>query len=88
MVSGTGANPPHVLLVDDCVPVRDLYELALAPAFAVRTASRGVDGLAIAMTEHPDVVILDVLMPGMDEWEMCVAINSNPRSRAPRPEDS
>lgn len=71
-------EPPHLLLVDDCIPVRDLYELALEPSFQVVTASRGTDGLAIAMTERPDVVVLDVLMPGLDGWETCAAIKSNP----------
>ena len=70
--------PPHLLLVDDCVAVRDLYELALAPTFEVSTANRGVEGVALAMTEHPDVVVLDVLMPGMDGWETCAVLKSNP----------
>jgi CheY-like chemotaxis protein len=73
-------SPPRLLLVDDCVAVRDLYELALEPSFQVSTANRGVEGLALAMTEHPDVVVLDVLMPGMDGWETCAAIKSNPRT--------
>ena len=73
-------SPPRLLLVDDCVAVRDLYELALEPSFQVSTANRGVEGLALAMTEHPDVVVLDVLMPGLDGWETCAAIKSNPQT--------
>jgi CheY-like chemotaxis protein len=68
------------LLVDDCAPVRDLYELALQPIFRVTTASRGTDGLTRAMMEHPDVVVLDVMMPGLDGWETCVALKSNPHT--------
>jgi CheY-like chemotaxis protein len=79
-ISAHRSKRPHLLLVDDCVPVRDLYELALAPSFQVQTAGRGVDGLVIAMTEHPDVVVLDVVMPGLDGWETCAAIKGNPHT--------
>ena len=71
-------NPPRLLLIDDCVPIRDLYELVLTPAFQVVTASRGTEGLVIAMTNRPDVIVLDVLMPGLDGWETCAALKSNP----------
>jgi CheY-like chemotaxis protein len=71
-------DPPHLLLVDDCAGVRDLYQLALEPTFQVLTASRGTDGIAIATSERPDVVVLDVVMPGLDGWETCAAIKSNP----------
>lgn len=69
-------DEPHarthtVLLVDDCSAQRDLYELVLAPEFRVLTASRGYDALAVAASEHPDVVVLDVMMPGLDGWETC-----------------
>ena len=73
-------QPPQLLLVDDCAPVRDLYEIALQPMFRVTTASRGTDGLVMAMTKRPDVIVLDVLMPGLDGWETCVAIKSNPHT--------
>jgi CheY-like chemotaxis protein len=61
----------NVLLVDDCVAERDLYQCALEPEFEVLTASRGEEGAAIAAIHHPDVIVLDVLMPGMTGWETC-----------------
>jgi CheY-like chemotaxis protein len=69
---------PTVLLVDDCVPQRDLYELMLESDFRVMTASRGLEALAIVSSQHPDVVVLDVMMPGMDGWETCTHLKDDP----------
>jgi CheY-like chemotaxis protein len=69
---------PTLLLVDDTIAERDLYELALAPAFEVLTASRGLDGLQLAIAKQPDVIVLDVKMPGIDGWETCTRIKSHP----------
>lgn len=69
---------PTLLLVDDCAGERDLYELTLESKFRVRTATRGDEGLALAAAERPDVVVLDVMMPGLDGWETCTRIKSDP----------
>jgi CheY-like chemotaxis protein len=60
--------------VDDCVPQRDLYELALEQEFEILTASRGAEGIELAAREQPDAILLDVLMPEMDGWETCTRI--------------
>ena len=67
-----------LLLVDDYAPERDLYEIVLEPHFQVLTASSGPDGVAMAIAERPNVILLDVLMPGMDGWETCTRIKSHP----------
>ena len=64
----------QLLLVDDCVAERDLYEMTLTPEFKVITASRGEQGLAMARSERPQAIVLDVMMPGMDGWETCTRI--------------
>jgi len=69
---------PRLLLVDDYAPERDLYEIALEPHFHVLTASNGPEGVATAIAERPQVIVLDVLMPGMDGWETCTRIKSHP----------
>src|SRR5437660_5606022 len=69
---------PHVLLVDDSAEHRDLYALMLEPTAAVITASRGEDAWAIACAEPMDALIVDVLMPGMDGWELCSRLKANP----------
>jgi two-component system cell cycle response regulator len=67
----------NVLFVDDCVAERDLYQSVLEPDFHVMTASRGADGVALAAKHHPDVIVLDVMMPEIDGWETCRRIKNN-----------
>ena len=68
---------PTLLLIDDCVSQRDLYEVALEEEFNILTATRGGDGLNAAVNLHPDAIVLDVLMPGLDGWETCTRIKSD-----------
>lgn len=79
MEGSTGSRGRRsLLLVDDCAPERNLYEMALGGEFSVLTADRGADGLALAARARPDAIVLDVLMPGMDGWETCTRIKSDP----------
>jgi CheY-like chemotaxis protein len=64
----------NVLLVDDCVAERDLYQSVLEPEFHILTAARGLEGAALAAAYHPDAIVLDVLMPGIDGLETCARI--------------
>jgi len=68
----------NLLLVDDCVAERDLYEAALATDFNILTAARGDEGVSVATRAHPDAIVLDVMMPGIDGWETCTRIKSHP----------
>jgi len=68
---------PTLLLVDDCIAQRDLYEMALQMQFKVLTASRGDEGLEVAAREHPDLIILDVMMPGLNGWETCTRLKAD-----------
>ena len=73
----TTARHLKVLLVDDCVAERDLYQCILEPEFTILTAARGAEGAALAAEHHPDVIVLDVMMPEIDGWETCARIKSN-----------
>jgi CheY-like chemotaxis protein len=73
---------PRVLLVDDSAEYRDLYALMLEQTATVITASRGQDALTIASSEAVDAIVLDVMMPGMDGWQTCEQLKSNPQTRA------
>jgi CheY-like chemotaxis protein len=74
----TSDNRPRVLMIDDSTAERDLYALMLERDVQVLTASRGSEGLAIAQAERPDVIVLDVMMPEMNGWEVCRRLKSNP----------
>lgn len=73
---------PRVLLVDDSKEHRDLYALMLETSATVLTAAHGADALRIARSTPLDVVVVDVLMPGMDGWEVCAGIKTYPATRA------
>lgn len=76
------ANKHTILIVDD-VPanVRVLYEFLLKQGFKVRVAKDGKS--AIKTTEHacPDLILLDIMMPGMDGFEVCQILKSQESTR-------
>jgi DNA-binding response OmpR family regulator len=51
-----------------CVAEREFYAHALETEFNILTAGRGSDGVTLALNERPDLVLLDVAMPGIDGW--------------------
>ncbi len=64
--------PAHVLLVDDDADLRDLLARALGRAgYRVTTAADGRQALAQWRAEHPDLVLLDGNLPGIDGFEVC-----------------
>ena len=61
-----------VLVVDDDATVREVVSRYLRrDGHEVLERADGVQGLAAALTEHPDLVVLDVMMPGMDGLAVC-----------------
>jgi adenylate cyclase len=72
---------PLVLVVDDVPQNVRLLEAVLSPkGFRVATASSGDEALSVLGTEHPDLVLLDILMPGMDGYEVCRRIREDPKT--------
>ncbi len=60
-------TPPTVLIVDDSRETRDIYAAYLEHhGFAVLQAADGLSGVATARVYHPDVVVMNVSMPGLD----------------------
>ncbi|WP_195572329.1 response regulator transcription factor [Paenibacillus sp. 1001270B_150601_E10] len=65
----------QILLVDDEWNMRNLLRIYFKKAgFAIKEASTGYEALSIIQQHSVDVVILDIMMPGMDGWEVCRAI--------------
>lgn len=61
-----------ILIVDDDPHMRELIILFLLPeGFELLTASDGIEALTVLETFKADLVILDIMMPNMDGWELC-----------------
>ena len=61
-----------VLVVDDDIRILDLLAMSLQrDRFDVLTATTGEQALKLAYKEHPDAIILDIMLPGMDGFEVC-----------------
>jgi DNA-binding response OmpR family regulator len=72
----------RVLIVDDERQNRELLGIMLAPeGFAVQTAANGTDALALVAREPPDVVLLDVMMPGLDGYQVAAALKGDAATR-------
>jgi class 3 adenylate cyclase len=71
--------PGRLLVVDDTpVNLKLLADLLAAKGYAVATATSGAEALAKIAAEPPDLVLLDVMMPGMSGYEVCRAIRDRP----------
>ena len=72
-----------ILLVDDDEFVLEpLLSMLAQEGFAVRSASNGRRALELAKSEKPDLIILDLVMPGMSGYEICKALKSDPATQA------
>jgi signal transduction histidine kinase/DNA-binding response OmpR family regulator len=79
----TSESPARVLIVDDKLQNRELLEIMLAPeGFVLGTAASGEQALAIIAKAPPDLVLLDVMMPGMDGYQVAGKIKSDPVTKS------
>ena len=78
----SSAAAKRVLIIDDEVDMLEVLMLRLRVAcFGVETANEGEAGLAKAVTFKPDVVLLDIAMPGIDGYEVCRRLRAGPETR-------
>lgn len=75
----------RILVVDDQAPIRSVLEVALSEAGAdVRTASDGLAALELVALSPPELVLLDVAMPGLSGWEVLEKLQASaPTARIP-----
>ena len=72
----------RVLVIDDEAPIRLLCRVNLeAEGIEVLEAADGKSGLDLARAEHPDVVLLDVMMPGLDGWRVAEELLEDDETR-------
>jgi len=72
-------TPPTILVVDDNELNLDILKTRLAASgYDVTTATDGEAALAIATTEHPDLILLDIMMPRLDGTEVCRRLKADP----------
>ncbi len=65
-------SPAHILIVDDNPANVDIFETRLAAhGYEIYTANDGEKALALARERHPDLILLDVMMPKLDGIEVC-----------------
>ena len=72
-----------ILIADDHEDNRELLQLLLLGAgYKVREARDGSEGLTLARSEHPDLIVMDLSMPVMDGWGLFRALKDDDLTRA------
>ena len=75
----------HVLIVEDEIDIREAMAEAIAEAgFTVTVAENGSVGLQKALAEHPDLILLDIIMPIMDGHEVLKRLRQDAWGRQAR----
>lgn len=67
-----------VLVVDDAFEILLMVEMALERDYKVITARDGVEALEVVERRHPDLIVLDVMMPRMSGYDVCRALREDP----------
>jgi DNA-binding response OmpR family regulator len=70
----------QVLVVEDHAELRQFITAALGEQYAVQEAPNGLEGYRMALEGLPDLIISDVMMPGMDGFTLCSTLKTDPRT--------
>lgn len=69
--------PTKILAIDDDTALTDLLStLLMTHGFEVVTANHGQNGIELAESANPDLIILDLMMPDQDGWKVCQSIRA------------
>jgi two-component system cell cycle response regulator DivK len=81
-MGGNSSRRPLVLLEDDYSDAREMYaEYLTISGFDVAEAHDGLEAVAKAAELLPDVILMDMALPGLDGWEATRRLKRNPRTR-------
>ncbi len=69
-----------VLIVDDMAANIEVLDGVLSDEYEILFATNGTDAAAIAADQVPDIILLDVVMPDMDGYEVCARLKANPKT--------
>lgn len=74
----------RILLIEDDSDIQKMVRLSLIyqGGHQVAVASSGREGISLAESQQPDLILLDVMMPVMDGHETCIALKANPATAA------
>ena len=71
-----------ILVIEDAQNIQKLVGANLtARGHQVLVALNGEKGLSLAQLEHPDLILLDLMLPGMSGWDVLIALKADPRLR-------
>jgi two-component system cell cycle response regulator DivK len=77
------SSDQRVLLVEDNEDNRTIYSTVLRYlGYQVIEAADGLQAVALARSEHPDIVLMDISIPGIDGWEATRVLREDPATRA------
>jgi signal transduction histidine kinase len=75
------AGQLSVLVIDDEADILDVTRRILADTYSVITAQTGATGLKKAITNQPDLILLDVMMPGISGYDVCKTLKRNAKTK-------
>lgn len=70
-----------VLVVDDTIENIDVLKAILSEDYIVKAATRGKVAIKIAEKSNPDIILLDIMMPEMNGYEVCEKLKQNPKTK-------
>ena len=69
---------PKILVIEDELNIQKLAKVNLsASGYQVLVATDGEEGLGLAQMEYPDLILLDLMMPGMSGWDVLIALKAD-----------